>query len=361
MTKETIFNYRKRVVSRTHIPRTEIIASLLILLSLAGVIFWAILQRNSFNPADRDIPPEMLESGEEKLYPPPLKQWTEDTAVSQSAGPNLGIFTATIIDDTWQVGTRLKQFTPETLFEKIDGEADKFIKQGFKSLYFIGLIAHETGDEIDIELFDQGNIGGSLGIFSEYASYEVSLHTEGDAVYILTPSGTIGRKGRFFFRIIGNRESDIIRQKSVLLVKALAGLTESVSDAPVEYTLFTQTLKIDPARVTFTGENVFQFDFARDFWFAAPDPGLPWRLFLRREPSPDHAARLFQQIVAEQKNDYQIKENAPDMAVMWHPYLKNWFAIAHQGTFVFGIENAPKIETVTSGLNRMKQGLPHEP
>jgi hypothetical protein len=55
--------------------------------------------------------------------------------------------------------------------------------------------------------------------------------------------------------------------------------------------------------------------------------------------SPEAARRLFQQILEEHGYEYVLVEGDPQQALLQHEYLKNYFAISHQGPFIFGLEN----------------------
>jgi hypothetical protein len=119
-------------------------------------------------------------------------------------------------------------------------------------------------------------------------------------------------------------------------------------------------MNIDPDRITYQGINVFQFDFAKDFWFGQVDPDKPTRLFVHQAGTPEEAIRLFDQIVTEQGYDYEIKEQRNEYALMQHSFLKTYFAVKHKGPFVFGVEKASDEETITQILVKFTKVLPHE-
>jgi hypothetical protein len=360
--KETVFNKKRRKVLRKEIPSSETAAGLLVLATLVIIVIWVFLQRNAYDPADRDISPEALIQGttEITIYNRPVKRWSEHGSNQSLSKPSLGVFPESILANNWIVAKRLKQFDKNNLFEIINGEADKFLKQGFKTLHYLVLESAATSEQIDIELFDQGDQRGSTGVFSEYISGNARIEQSGDLAFLMTSSGAIGRKGRYFFRIIGTAESADIREKSKQLVDALKTLPEEKAEVARGYLVLKKIMGIDPAYIIFQGKDVFQFDFAKDFWFGSPDPVKKVRVFIHEAASSEKAKALFDRLIEEQSYDFEIKEQKTEMALLWHSYLKNWFGVGQSGTFIFGIENSPDQKTVRARLKGLRRGIDGE-
>jgi hypothetical protein len=342
MAKDRVFNTRKPRLLRKHISLRENIVVLVLLCGLIGVVFWVVIQRYNYNPKDRDIPVEQLlqSSNQQKLYNLPLKPWVEPGVdTTKPVKPDLGIFPEIIVDQEWQAGARLKRFGPENLFEKINGEAEKFLRQGFKSLYYIILRAKEEESELSIELYDQGDTTGSIGIFSDHVSGDKAIEQNGPVTFFKTSNGAIGRKGKYFFRIAGSQENEKIRKKSEQVAVAFSQLEESEEDPSEEFRILSRGLEISPNLITFQSENVFQFDFVKNFWFGQLNSENSTRAFVHRAASPEEAGKLFGEIVSEQGSDYEMVEQTDSRAVMLHNYLKNHFVMDYRGPFIFGIEN----------------------
>jgi hypothetical protein len=345
------------------ISRTEILASLAIISSLCFIILWLTTQRDHFKPDERDLSYDEapLNQVKDPLYKPPLKVWEEPGTGSVGGGaPNLGLFPASVFEGEWRMSSRVQEFGPKNLYEKINGEAEKFLQRGFKSLHYIALRSASDEDEIAIELFDQGDQMGSMDIFSEYVSGEKTLERHGPTVYVMTPAGAIGRSGPFFFRIAGNRNSDLIRKKAIQLVNALSQLHEKGIRESAELGILKSAMNIDPEQITFESVNVFQFDFANDFWFGRLKVDQPTRVFIHRNPTPEGAVILFDRIVTEQESDYQIKVRKGQQALMQHVFLKTWFAIRQRDRLVYGIEEALDENQAVEILNTLEAALPYE-
>ncbi len=340
MASTNVFNPRRRRLLRSHVPALENWITVSLFCLLGGIIAWVALQRTQYNPGDRDIAVELLRDPDPpRLYTPPLKTWTTAGAAETPDAGDLGPFPAAILDSEWQPASRLKRFGADNLYEKINGEAEKFLKQGFQAMHYIVLKSADDGSEIAIELYDQGDMPGSMGIFSEHVSADKAIEQQGAVVFFRTAIGLVGRKGRFFFRVAGDRETETIQRKSNQLIDAFARLQDREGDIPEAFSILQTGLGIVPERISYQRHNVFQYDFARDFWFGRLAPEGAERVFIHAAPSADEAEQLYEQILMEQAYEYKSIDTGDNQVILRHEYLRNYFVIARQGRFVFGAEN----------------------
>ncbi len=369
MSDTRIFNKRRRWLLRQHISRTEIAAGVVVALLLSGMLAWVAAQKNNFNAGERDLPYEVLVRNPvvDRLYRTPFKAWSPPPGSGPPGGPggpgtsrspvDLGLFPQSILGSGWAIGSRPRRFTPATLFEKINGEADKFIRQGFLELHFIRLKSARSDDEIAIELFDQGDFAGALGIFSDHKSADSPVETRGSLTFFRTSVGAIGFTGRYFFRIAGNAESQAIASKTGELLRAFAGLSVAEAGHPYPFRLLNAGLGIDPKGIAYQRNNVFQYDFAGDFWFGQPDPGRPGSVFVHEAPSPAAAAALFRDIAEEHGYDYQVVDRTESSLLMRHPHLNSDFAMEVKGRLIFGVDNEGDRKRTVSLMKRLAKSI----
>lgn len=359
MSNARIFNSRKRQLLRTHISAPEALSGIALLGALALMVGWIAAQGGNFDAADRDLPYEVLAAQpvEDRLYRLPLKTWVSPDARGRTGAVadslNLGLFPASILSGGWAISSRPRQFDRSTLFQKINGEADKFIRQGFRELHYIALKAPRGGGEIAIELFDQGSFAGGLGIFSDHRTDDRAIRREGGALYYTTPVGAIGFRGRYFFRIAGNVESEAIRQKSSDLIRAFATLSGDEAAAPLPFRILTQGMGVDPGDIAYQRRNVFQYDFADDFWFGRASTESPARMFLHQAPSADAASTLFRNIAQEHATEFRVLERTKNTVLMRHEFLKTHFFMAVSGALIYGMENEPEPQRIRSITTRL--------
>ncbi len=167
MSRDNIFNTRRHRLLRTRIPLTENVAIVVLICVLAGVVIWVLGQRDAYDPAARDLTPELPVQDRPAIaiYNAPLSPWFEPGQSQLPPREALGPLPETILDEQWQLVGRVKTFDADNLYEKINGEAERFLKQGFVSLSYAVLRSAEDGSEMAIELYDQGSVGGSMGAF----------------------------------------------------------------------------------------------------------------------------------------------------------------------------------------------------
>ena len=356
-----LFNPKRRRINRKHISGYEIISSFIILFVLAGIVFWAATRKNLYDPAHQDISLEALKevSSSIVLYQRPFKTWQSPEKANASNDIDLGNFPDSIASGQWRPKSRVKTFDPENLYVKINGEAERFLRHGFKQLSYVVLQSANQIEEISIELYNQGSIAGSSGIFAEHRSPESQVEQDGPNTFFETGIGLIGRKDHFFYRIAGNRSSESIRSKSRQLVQSFSELPAPESAVAFGYQLL-QELNIEPADIRHQAVNVFQYDFAKDFWFGKPDNTSQAEIFVHRAVSEDSSLQLLTRILEEHQYEYQMIRETENLALLQHNFLKTYFIIAVQDSFIFGADKTPDQDTSFQLLEMIGRALPDE-
>jgi hypothetical protein len=361
MQKVRLLNPKGRRINRKQISGYETVSSVLILFILIGIVFWVANLKNLYDPAHQDVSPEALAhvSSSIVLYQQPLKLWQSPDKTNSSQNIDLGTFPDSVASEQWRPKSAVKTFDSESLYVKINGEAERFLRHDFKQLSYLVLQSANLIEEIAIELYNQGSIAGSSGIFAEHRSPDSQIEQEGPNTYFETSIGIIGRKDHFFYRIAGNRSSESIRNKSRQLVQSFSELPAPESAVAFGYQLL-QNLNIKPADIRHQAVNVFQYDFAKDFWFGKSDTTNQAELFVHLAESKDSALQLLNRILEEHQYEYQIIRRTENLALLQHNFLKSYFIIALQDSFIFGADKTPDQETSFDLLEMIGRALPNE-
>lgn len=375
---DRIFTTFKRKLQRKEFTRGEAITGIIIILCVAGATAWIAAQEDNFDPGERDIETSLLieQSTKDDLYRTPFKRW-RDPAQAAAGGPvavDTGPLPASILSGGWTVG-RIQTFTPDTLYEKINGQAEQYTKYGFKKLTFIPLSLGEVS--IDVYLYDQGTFLNALGIYAAQRADKPVAERDG-VLFTAHTAGAIGLVGRVFFHLTGTKKDDpAILKKSQELVGALAKL-QSGGGLPLAFKALRNTLELPFASISYEPENVFQYEYANEFWFANLPQVKDARYFVHLAGSTEAAATLVTKLTASlQEDDYVLQAaakggdegggeggygeegGAPTTPprVFQHPVLKSFFVLSQRDRLVFGIENHPKRAAAEAAAEALGEAL----
>ena len=367
MRHDNVITHHKTRLMRTHIPGSENLSVALIFIALIALGAWVMTTREDFDPSERDLAVELLgdNSLQIEIYHRPLKPWIEPGQQIMGAAFDLGPFPSATLDADWQPVGRVRRFQANNLYEKINGEAEKFIKQGFVELAFLRVRSVSDNSEIAIELFDQGDLGGSLGIFSEHTAGQAVENRDGVS-FVANQAGAIGRKGRYFFRIAGDQSSAAITDKAGRLMTAFAELDrdpatvkiqEETQTVPPGFALLSQRLGIAETDIQFQESNVFQYDFAQDFWFGKAGIGGDARLFIHIADSAGAAGDLLASLAEEHSYEYDELESEGSHTLFRHRFLGSYFAVAQRGKYIYGVEESQDPAPIAALLGRISEYL----
>jgi hypothetical protein len=354
--KEILHKPLKRRVLRKRISTAEAVCGAGIVVVLALIAFWVVSQKDSFDPAERDISFEALQrdSVEDTLYRTPLRRWVEPgSAPSSLPAVDLGIFPPGLLDDGWELDGRVETYDSGNLYEKIDGAAEQYLAFGFRELHYVTLTRDESF--LNVELYDQGSFANALGLFSSQRDVNRAVSREGDVYYYDTPAGAVGGFRNFYFKIAGDSTSPAILEKAKNLVALLARIPAPFEPMPLPYAILTERLGLPLERISYVKDDVFQYDFLSDFWFGAADDGSQARYFLHESDGPQQATALFDRLVREQLFDYSEVRREENLVFLRHKYLNTIFALGRAVTLIYGVEGAESPDRSRELLARLDE------
>lgn len=356
--RERIFTNRTRKVFRKRIPARELAWSAGIAVLMLAAAWWVAVQKNAYDPTERDISMALLEAGavEDTLYKAPLQLWVEPgSVVAGSAGPQLGIFPPSVLDGAWQPSSRLQEFDADTLYEKINGAAEQYLQFGFEKLHYVSLLQPAEKLEIGVELYDMGEFKNALGIFAAQRSSEHDVEVLGDAVYYPTPVGAVAFFGPYYLKLAGNDTG--AREKSIELVREVSSVAQGGEAAPAPFLMLTAA-GVPFEEISYESENVFQYSFARDFWFGKPDPDGFARYYIHDAGSEAEAKALFDQLMSAHTDwDYAAVFQGESGALLKHNYIEAYLSLEWRGSLVYGVEHAPDPDSARDATEKLAGAL----
>jgi len=334
-----------------------------LLIVLTGFGLWFASKKDDYNPAERDISIEVMKNDAvvDTLYRTPLQRWRDPSAdgTEKNGAPvyQLGPFPASILEGGWEPSTRLQRFDESNLFEKINGAAPQYFQYGFRELIYLSIRNPESEQEINIELYDMGSLPNAIGIFAAQRDDDQELTELGPAHYFPTPAGALGVIGSYYFKLTGNSNSAALQKKAVQIVRVLGDMDVNAPEIPQIYQVFSERLKIPFARITYEKSDVFQYDFAHDFWFARPESDSDLRYYVHEADSAENAQALFAELYKNHLYDYSSASENQGCAVLKHNYLGSFMALCRKLNVVFGVEGAPDPATVEKTLEHLEKAL----
>ncbi len=365
--KSKIFNDRPRKIFRHYIGTSEVAFSVFFILFTIVMGAWFVMQRENYDPGERDISMEVMiaQQVEDHLWEPPLERWFEPgsrPAGSGSAGIDLGIFPPQTLSGGWTPASRVEVFDDSNLYEKIDGQETQYKAFGFQFLHFISIEDPEKGLDVNIELYDMGNFQNALGIFAAQRSAGSKVQREGltKAFLYLTEAGALGIVDNYYFKFAGNEDSETIRNHALLVIKAFSESVAESGDTPRAFMVLAERMGVNFQDIEYVKEDVFQYDFAQDFWFGKVSEDSAAKYYLHEAGSEQEAIELFDLIMEEHSYEYTLVSRDGHNAVMKHDFLETYFTLNQNGRYVFGIDGAADEDQAIQSLDALAAKLSEE-
>ncbi len=119
------------------------------------------------------------------------------------------------IPDGWALIEGPRIYTKKSLFEHIDGQAELFFKYGFQRSVFTIYQNRENSDhQIELDIYDMGNVLQAFGIFSRFRAEDRVLGIGLDSY--LDDQSALFYKGKYFVMVYSTESNpSVLRQFSM--------------------------------------------------------------------------------------------------------------------------------------------------
>lgn len=361
---DKVFNDRPRKIFRHYIGKSEVLFGIFFIFFTAAMGAWFFLQKDNYDPNDRDISMEVLlaQQVEDHLWEPPLQLWVEPGSQPAAAGGapviDLAIYPASTVSDGWAPIALLEKFDNTNLYEKINGAETQYKEYGFQYLYFVALANSAETLEVNIELYDMGDFKNALGIFAAQRSAGSKVEARDGAYFYLTTIGALGIVDKYYFKFTGDTESEKIQQHSMRVMADFAAAQQGASvSMPKAFGLLVDGMGVEFGNIEYRPTDVFQYAFAMDFWFGRKSSEGNEAYFVHEAASAEDAAKLVAQIIDEHQWDYTVVSSENGRTVFQHNFLKTYFSIEQREAFVLGIDQAPDTAEASNALEALAAKL----
>jgi len=195
--------------------------------------------------------------------------------------------------DGWILQEKVTLYDKETLFDRIDGEAELYFPYGFERLAYARYANRQNDqDVIEADVYEMGSLLDAFGIYATYRrkdGADIAIGVEGT----VSPAQLFFYQGRYFVRLQGIGTRDPGEDKFLSCARAISGNLPRVAGGPRELDAFRFSA-IEPKSERYIAKSLFGYDFFRRGIVAdalLKDGRV--QLFLVPEDSPEAARKAF--------------------------------------------------------------------
>jgi len=124
-----------------------------------------------------------------------------------TASPGLSAVLASLAPKEWKIYDQVRQFTPETLYEQINGHAEFFLAYNIMGMTFVSFDKSADKERfIDLSVYDMGTAVNAFGVFSRERSGERHRVDLGREAYRSGANYYIW-KGPYYIQIVASDSS----------------------------------------------------------------------------------------------------------------------------------------------------------
>jgi hypothetical protein len=296
---------------------------------------------------------------EDHLWEPPLEIWVEpgSAVAGVAAGPDVGIYPAAVTSNGWTTQRGVKTFDFDTLYEKVDGQETQYKSFGFQFMHFLDISKTGTDLECKIELYDQGEFQNALGVFSEQRNAGSTVESVGDAWLTRTSNGALGIYNQYFFKFSGNADDPALSEHAAEVILDFSKSNAGTGETPAPFVILARDMGVAFQDIGYRKSDVFQYDFAKDFWFGGMGGDSEAQVFVHKAKSAEAAKAMYDQIVEEHQWDYEVIEQNETDALYTHEFLKTFNTVNHLGSYVYGVEGMADKDSALAKVDALRTVL----
>lgn len=224
-----------------------------------------------------------------------LTEYTHKPSGETDRGPaaqDLPKEIASLAPRGWKIFDKVKQFTPQNLYDQINGRAEFFLAYDLIRMTFASFINNaDEGQFIDLSIYDMGSSTNAFGVFSGERSpgeTPVRLGREGyrtDANFYIW-------KGRYYIRIIASGSTDEFKKIGMDLAGKVTGFLQD-SGEPVWGLAALPLVGRVPKSVRYVKADAMGLDFMKQTYMARYRVGnTTVTVFLSQQDTPEMARTI---------------------------------------------------------------------
>ena len=196
---------------------------------------------------------------------------------------------ASLAPKGWEIFDKVKQFTPQSLYDQIDGRAEFFLAYDIIRMTFAGFINNANeGQFIDLSIYDMGSSTNAFGVFSGERSPGETPVPLGRKGYRSGANFYIW-KGRYYIRIIASESTDEFKKIGMDLAGQVTGFLVDAGDSVWGLSALPRAGRV-PGSERYVKVDAMGLDFMKETYMARYRKGdATVTAFLSRRDTPETA------------------------------------------------------------------------
>ena len=264
----------------------------------------------------------------------------------------------------WNLQEKVTLFDKETLFDRIDGEAELYFPYGFERLAYARYSDRPDGrNVIEADVYVMGSLLDAFGIYASYRrkdGADIAIGAEGT----ISPAQLFFYQGRYFVRLQGVGTKDPGKDTFLSCARAIAGNLPSVAGRPGELEAF-RFPDVDPRSERYVAQSLLGYDFFRQGIVAdATLKDGQVQLFLVPEISREAARKAFDRyrsyLEGSGKNA-QVTGSAERISLSAVDPLYGNVFVEQAGRFLVGAIRIKDIPSAKQLVDLLRQRIPGAP
>lgn len=261
----------------------------------------------------------------------------------------------------WILQEKVTLYDKETLFDRIDGEAELYFPYGFERLAYGRYSNRQSGKiAVDADVYEMGSLLDAFGIYATYRRKDgayIAIGAEGT----VSPTQLFFYQGRYFVRLQVTGTTVLGEDTFLSCARAISENLPRVAGRPRELEAFLFPA-VEPKSERYIAQSLLGYDFFRRGLVAdATLKDEQVQLFLMPENSPEAARKAFDRyrsyLEASGKNA-QVTGPAERISLSAVDPLYGNVFVEQEGRFLVGAIRIKDIPSAKQLVELLRQRVP---
>jgi len=255
------------------------------------------------------------------------------------ASQNLSEIVVDFTPKGWKIYNEIKQFTPENLYEQINGRASFFLAYDMVKMTYASFVNSTNSEQfVDLSIYDMGTTTSAFGVFSsERSPGELTINI-GRLAYCSGANYFIW-KGQYYIRIISSETTGVAQRLGMDLARDVTKILPDSDEQPWGVTALPLKDRISSS-IQYVKVDAMGLDFLDDTYLAEYKKGnAKVMAFLSRRDSVESACTIL-----EKYTTYAIKygkkvyrHKIEEVELVSCDMGENYDVIFHKGHLIGGV------------------------